>query len=282
MPPISFKDLKSLGSRVSLYTPEPSAPDELVIICSWADGGRRAIARYLELYRTIAPETRILLIQCSASDLVSPYAWQRASIKPAVQLLLDDGLLQQPSSHSTGGAPKIMLHSFSNGGSLTATQLLFLLQEATNAPLPLVGIVMDSSPGGGTYSQTHQAIVVSKPRALVQRAAISLLAHAVLLPIWASYAVGREENSQTMMRRVFLDRAYVDTTRICYLYSKEDPVTNWEYVHLHAEEARRKGWSVDELEFRGSSHCAHISVDKERYVAAVVKMWTGLRRESKI
>jgi hypothetical protein len=279
--PISFKDLKSLGSRVSLYTPEPSTPDQLVIICSWADGGRRAIARYLELYKTIAPEARILLIQCSSSDLVSPYAWQRASIKPAVQFLLDDGLLRR-SPNSTGGAPKIMLHSFSNGGSLTATQLLFLLRVATNAPLPLVGIIMDSSPDGGTYSQTHQAIVVSKPRPIVQRAAVSLLAHAVLLPIWASYAVGREENSQRVMRRVFLDQEYVDTTSICYLYSKDDLVTNWTYVHLHAKEARRKGWSVDELEFLGSSHCAHMSVDKERYAAAVVKMWTGLRRESKI
>ncbi|CRG86174.1 hypothetical protein PISL3812_03177 [Talaromyces islandicus] len=279
--PISFQDLKSLGTRVSLYTPQPSAPDQLVIICGWADGGRRAIARYIDLYTTIAPETRILLIQCSALDLVSPYAWQQASIKPAVQFLLDDGLLQRKHK-STGAAPKVLLHSFSNGGGLTATQLFILIREATNAPLPLVGIIMDSSPDGGTYRQTHLAVVVSKPRSMVQRAAVSLLGHAILLPIWASYLVGREENSQTVMRRVFLDREYVDTTSICYLYSKDDLVTNWTCVRMHAEEARKKGWVVDELEFFGSSHCAHISVDKERYAAAIVKMWTGLRRDSKI
>ncbi|KAH8695027.1 putative DUF829 domain protein [Talaromyces proteolyticus] len=281
----ALKGLTGLGSRASLYTPDPSSfvPGQLIIICSWADAARQHIARYLDLHKSIAPGAQVLLIQTAALHLVSPYSRQQASLKPVVRFILDH--LEAATERQTESKTKelkILLHSFSNGGGLTATQLFFLLREATNAPLTLVGIIMDSSPDGGTYRQTHNAIVVGQPRSKLQKIGISLLAHAVLIPIWISYAVGRDENSQTLMRRVFLDQDLVGTTNICYFYSKTDQMTNWRDVRTHADEARRMGWAVDELEFHGSSHCAHIGVDKERYTAAVRKMWDGMTRRSKI
>jgi Eukaryotic protein of unknown function (DUF829) len=284
-----------LSPRVWSYTPEAPTPGQLVIICSWTDARPQHIARYIKLHNQITPGARILLVQSSASMLVSPYAWQQAALKPAVQYIIDNVLLspidertsnpEHITHHLTAirrNDTNILLHSFSNGGGLTATQLLFLLRETTHAPLPLVGIVMDSSPDGGDYSQSHNAMVVAQPSSKPRRAVVSMIAHAALLPVWACYIIGQQENSQLVMRRTFLDPEYVDTTSIYYVYSKDDKITNWRDVRIHAEEARAKGWFVDENVLEGSSHCAHIRSQGHLYAALVERAWNGVRRQSRL
>lgn len=299
--------VQKLTPRIWLYTPEAPAPGQLVILCSWADARQQHIARYIQLHNTIAPGASILLIQTPATILVSPYAWQRAALKPAVQYVIEKVLRrpeilnveevseeqqgqqeqeQEQEQETTAGmdtdVPKILFHSLSNGGSLTATQLLTLLREATHAPLPLVGLIMDSSPDGGTYRQTHSAIVVAQPPSTLRRAVVALMAHAALLPVWSLYVVGQQENSQLIMRRTLLDRSFVGTSNICYVYSKDDKITRWEDVHLHAEEARMKGWSVEEHRLEGSSHCAHIRTNEKLYADVVDRLWNGVNRQSKL
>lgn len=291
--------IQKLTPRIWSYAPETPTPRQLVIVCSWADARQQHIDRYIQLHNAVAPGARILLIRTSATTLVSPYAWQRAALKAAVQYIIDNVLLrpdphnieaneeqQQEQEQGLLGKDtndtKILLHSLSNGGSLTATQLLILLREATHAPLPLVGIIMDSSPDGGSYRQTHNAIVIAQPPSKPRRAVVALIAHAALLPVWALYVVGQQENSQLVMRRTFLDRDFLETSNICYVYSKDDKITDWEDVHLHAEEAKEKGWSVEEHRLEGSSHCAHIRTNKELYAAVVKRLCDGVKRQSKL
>ncbi|EED19396.1 DUF829 domain protein (PaxU), putative [Talaromyces stipitatus ATCC 10500] len=266
-----------LSPRSSLFIPESPDPDQLVIVCSWTDAQQKHIARYLQLHKLVTPRAKILLIQTTAVTLFKPYAWQRASLKPAAQYIIENAVADsQKRDSSPGREPnqhehcrnrrsrtKILLHSLSNGGSLTATQLLILLREVTHAPLPLIGVIMDSSPDSGSYKQSHNAMVRTQPPSKPRRAAVSLLAHAALIPIWASYIIGARENSQLEMRRIILDRHYVDTLNIRYVYSKSDKITDWRDVLVHAEEARGKGWLVEEYKLVESAHCSHIRSNPE-------------------
>ena len=60
-----------------------------------------------------------------------------------------------------------------------------------------------------------------------------------------------------------------------YLFSKEDRMINWADIEEHAEEARRKGWTVKEVLFEGSGHCAHVAMDERRYIGTVNSVWRG-------
>lgn len=285
---------QKLSPRVSLFTPESPDPDQLVIVCSWTDAQQKHIARHLQLHKAITPRAKILLIQTTFVTLIKPYAWQRASLQAAAQYIIENAWTDTQLDSSPGRGPhqqvhgrrssktKILLHSLSNGGGLTATQLLILLREVTHAPFPLIGIIMDSSPDSGSYKQSHNAMVSAQPPSRPRRAAFSLLAHAALIPIWVSYAVGGQENSQLEMRRIILDRDYVGTSNIRYVYSKSDQITDWRDVLVHAEEARGKGWLVEEHKLGESSHCAHVRSDPELYAAIVRQLWGTVKPQVKL
>lgn len=282
-----------LSPRISLYTPEPPEQgDQLVILCGWADAQRKHLTKYLQLHRAITPGASILVIQTSSATLFKPYTWQRAALKPAAQYVVENALADRQliSSSDRGGQTqqgqgrnktKILLHLCSNGGSLTATQLLILLREMTHAPLPLIGIIMDSAPDSGGYYHTHNAVVLSQP-SIPRRTAVSLLCHTVLIPMYASFAIRGQENTHLQMRRIILDRYYVDTSNIYYIYSKSDTSTNWTHVLIHAQEARWKGWVVEEYKLEHSPHCAHIRSNPELYAGVVRRLWGVVKPQAKL
>ena len=287
--------MQKLSPRISLYTPEPpDQEDQLVILCSWADAQRKHITKYIQLHKAITPGASILLIQTSAATLFQPYTWQRAALKPAAQYIVENALTddrQQASSPDKGGRQtqqeqgrnktKILFHLCSNGGSLTATQLLILLRGMTHAPLPLIGIIMDSAPDSGGYNHTHNAVVYSQP-SRPRKAVVSVIAHTLLVPMYASFVIRGTENTHLQMRRILLDRYYVGTSNIYYIYSKSDTSTNWRHVLIHAQEARWKGWFVEEYKLEQSPHCAHIRSNPELYAGIVRRLWGLVKPQAKL
>lgn len=277
------------------------------------------------MYRRIAPGARILLIQSAVPILVSSYARQRAAIGPAVGVVVD--LLEEcgwrglkgeddaeegdkKTERNGGTTPKILLHMFSNGGTNTATQFLFVLNERLRSPLPLSGMLYDSCPAKGTYWKDHRAMVYSLPKDIISRTIGNIIVHIILLMLHTEIACGLE-NPSSLLRRTLLDEKKIrgrvtsagedekgteqpvsnidsvkeeETTtepkqpagkRSCYLYSKSDQMVDWTDIRDHAAEARRKGWDVEELVFDGSPHCGHFQKDEERYVQAMERMWAG-------
>lgn len=294
---------QQLSSRISLFLPNSPESGQLVILCSWADAQPKHILRYIQLHQAITPNASILLIQTPAAALFAPYRWQRAALKPAVEYIKSrladiqggtssatvdpnetntDNSKEERSQTTTTKKIKILIHVLSTGGGLTTTQLLILFRQSTHAPLPLIGIIMDSSPDGGSYKQSYRAMVGAQPPSIPRRAAVSLVAHAALLPFWATYAVGIRENSQLELRRVILDRKFVDATHICYVYSKNDRITDWRDVLVHAADARGCGWSVEEHLLENSSHCAHVRSNPDMYAAIVKQFWERAKLQSKL
>ena len=322
--PLSLdSDFVSLGPRISLYTPTKPAKGQLIIVCTWLGAAPKHIAKYIAVYQNIAPRARILLIQSNVPVLVSSYARQRAAIVPAVSTVLetlaecsypsvldenddrkgdgnaihrDRNSLHRKSSANQNTRPKILLHMFSNGGTNTATQFFFVLNERLHAPLPLYGMLYDSCPAKGTYWKDHRAMVYSLPKDIFSRTLGNIVVHIILLMLHTEIACGLE-NPSSLLRRILLDEEKVsggamtvsprggdghgdtDSTgagtwkRSAYLYSKSDPMVDWTDVRDHAAEARSKGWDVEEILFDGSGHCGHFQKDQETYVNAMKMMW---------
>ncbi len=197
------------------------------------------------------------------------------------------------TSTSTKTPPKIILHTFSNGGTNTATQLLFVLKEHLRSPLRLSGLLFDSCPAKGTYWKSYDAMILSLPKNVATRLLGAVAVHCILILLYAWIACGNE-NPASLSRRTLLDKdtvqgrweadsgeaeAAVTPGRACYLYSKADQMCDWRDVRDHAEDARKKGLQVEEVVFEGSAHCAHFSADEARYVEAVKGVWDGCGSE---
>jgi len=131
-------------------------------------------------------------------------------------------------------------------------------------------------------------MVLSLPRDAASKMLGSLAVHLLLILLYTWIACGNE-NPASLMRRTFLnddiveglsgsEDAQVHTGRLCYLFSKEDKMVEWTDITEHAEEATQMSWMVEKDIFQGSAHCAHISVDEERYVRAVNRVWTGEKK----
>lgn len=220
----------SLGSRISLYTPEKPITGHLIIVCTWLGAAPKHIAKYTAVYQRIAPGARILLVQSAVPILISSYSRQRAAIVPAVTFVLATlaecsyGPLPKANNTMAGGRgkmtpaskissadqsnsipqPKILLHMFSNGGTNTATQLLIVLDERLRAPLPLSGMLYDSCPAKGTYWKDHRAMVYSLPKNVISRAMGNIIIHIILVLLHTEITCGLE-NPASLLRRTLLD-----------------------------------------------------------------------------
>ena len=303
-------DFVPLGPRISLYTPAKPTKGQLVIICTWLGAAPKHIAKYTAVYQRIAPGARILLVESAVPILVSSYARQRAAIVPAVSAVLDtlaecshyspanDNTVDGHAVHGNRSAssissenkttPRILLHMFSNGGTNTATQFFFVLNERLRSPLPLIGMLYDSCPAKGTYWKDHRAMVYSLPKDVITRTLGNMIVHIILLMLHTEIACGLE-NPSSLLRRTLLDEKNIigawepssgeaatgGAGRSCYLYSKSDHMVDWTDVRDHAAEARSKGWQVEEVMFDGSAHCGHFQKDEETYVKAMERMWQG-------
>jgi hypothetical protein len=267
----TLPNFEPLTSQISLYTPTDASPGELVILCTWLGAQRKHITKYTPAYHTIAPHARILLIESDVRSITSSYPSQRKAIIPAVEVVLST--LSQCGTRPEKA--KILLHTFSNGGPNSATQLLIVLQERTGTPTPLIGILCDSGPAAGEYWRNHNAMLLSLPPGIARIIGIPVM-HFILVGLAFSVWLGRFEKLEKTIRETLLSEKFVvGRNKISYVYSKADEMTWWEDVVGHAEMARRKGWRVEEWEVEGTGHCGHWRGHEEEYTGRMRGLWEG-------
>lgn len=63
--------------------------------------------------------------------------------------------------------------------------------------------------------------------------------------------------------------------RRCYIYSDADDIIGTGDVEEHAKEAESKGWTVELVQFKGSTHVGHYKQNPERYLDAIRRTWFG-------
>ncbi|KAF2473426.1 indole-diterpene biosynthesis protein-like protein PaxU [Lindgomyces ingoldianus] len=264
----------TLGPHISLFVPPDPAPGQLVILCTWLGAGKNHIAKYASGYSKIAPRSKILLIESSVWIIASPYVRQRVAIQPATQVVR--AVLDECGYGKRGLVtnPNITIHTFSNGGTNSATQMLIVLRRQLGAPIPITGITCDSGPARGTYWKSFQSMLLSLPKGIFWSIIGPIVIAFVTNVLFGSQLIGWEK-PERIYRRTLLDENIVDCRRICYIFSKADAHVECDDITSHADDARRHGWDVKELLFEDTPHCNHISKYRTEYFDAIRLVWEG-------
>ncbi|KAI2627826.1 hypothetical protein GGR54DRAFT_434356 [Hypoxylon sp. NC1633] len=241
----------------------PIRSPALIVLCTWVAAYPRHIAKYTDRYRRDFPDANILIVQTPlTSVLFSPSdKAQQRRLQPASEII----------NQSTSS---IFFHVYSNGGTVTVSQLLQALTPARREAIQ--AIVLDSCPGRATYRRTCQAVITSAPRSL--RLILPLVVYPVLL-IPALLGKLGVENVISRARPRLNDTTLVNPKiPRSYMYSEADPMVSWKDVHDHAEEARQLGHQdVREIRFNDSGHCAHTMEDPDKYWGAVHSLLQSIR-----
>lgn len=274
-PHLEGSRLVVLSTSISLYYPSSSstnnttknAPD-LIILLPWLSAPPRPIAKYLTGYQRLYPNTPILLFQTPLSDMIwRSNMLQHLRLQPGIEATLAH------TQHTSN--PQILMHLFSNGGAHQACQFATAYLQATGTPLPIRAMILDSSPGRGTYQRSLEAMTLSLPsRNLIIRWLGMTMVHLTLVVAWVMRHVLGMEDMIEKIRKGLNDRSLFRLeARRCYLYSTADRLVEWEDVEGHCREAAELGYTVDRVRFDRSKHAAHVLEDESRYWGAVKGVW---------
>ena len=226
------------------------------------------IAKYTEGYKRLFPDASILLIESSITNMFA-----LPDFGPACQVI------ESFAKSSSRQDPYIVLQACSNGGANNATWLAERLLQ-TNNRLPYRKLILDCCPGKGEAISATQAISLSLPKQPLIRAIGSSLIFSVTVVLMGIYIAFGWEDTISRIRRRFND-ANMFSTEVpkLYLYSEGDALVKWQHVHEHAEDARQKGYSVQEERFQKAAHVALLMEDGERYWYAVKDHILGLKEK---
>lgn len=256
-----------------LYKESTVAPEKtcdapgLIILCTWMGAAHSNIAKYTNTYATQFPSASQLIVGSTLSDMTwRTHISQRRRITPSVNILV--------SVLEANPDIRILLHLFSDGGANTACQLAHELRVRTNRPLPATAMILDSTPGSGTYKTCLDAIVNSMPSSLLIRSIGIPLTHVYLMTVWNLETFLRIENVRERRRLDLNDgRLFAAQAPRLYVYSKADKIIPWRGVEAHAEAATSAGFQVEWLRFDETSHVRHIQKYAAAYWDSVERLW---------
>ncbi|GAA5916646.1 hypothetical protein JCM6882_001570 [Rhodosporidiobolus microsporus] len=270
-----------------------SKAPELILLSSWMDAQLKHTQKYLDAYRQLYPTSAILLIRSNQRDFYSLGNRLARSLAPAVDLLrahastgaTDDARIAGPQS-------KILVHVFSNGGSLTLKELNELLRRPSSStkstaadgqPLlasaktpfegvPARAIVFDSCPGHSTLRLTLRAFTAPIKSPLVKYPAMAVFT--LLYGVTALWDILLRRPPVLVRLSTYLNTPtlFPPIPRL-YIYSRSDRLVPSTDIEAHAAAAEKNGVRVAREEFEGTSHVAHVRAGADRYWGAVRRLW---------
>ncbi|EEP77645.1 predicted protein [Uncinocarpus reesii 1704] len=263
---------------------------ELVLLVTWMAAQPQQVARYSSVYRARYPNATIIHISCTVLDMVLfPASRKRRDLGPVVDIIQalseedapDASDISDIPDKSKKRQPRILLHLFSGAGAYASSQLARAYNEKSKTYLPIDAMVLDSTPGAGSYTRRLQAIKSSMSCApeMVQMIG-GLFAHLFLICMWIVqwFGVG---DMITRARQDLNNGTLIDNRapRV-YMYSKEDTMVRSEDIEAHAFEMQLNGGQVQKELFHGTGHVAHVDSFGKRYWKAVDKAWKQLEKRT--
>jgi hypothetical protein len=267
---MSLEEFVEIAPNIYMFSPPNPRVGELVVLATWMGAADKHIAKYTALYRKLIPTARILLLKSVVRTMISSYRKQERDMEPAASAV--DDILKECAGIPEA-KPHMLLHMFSNGGMNSATHLLLELSRKRRQPMPLVGLICDSTPTGAGYRKTYSAFKYSFPQRFPANIIASLIIHVIIILLFASIYAGRYEHPEDYWRKSILDEKLISSKKIFYIASKADKLTDWNDVVAHAETARRNGWDVREIIYDDTPHCNHLKKDPQAYENAITEMW---------
>jgi hypothetical protein len=270
-PPL-FKLYNRLSANVFQIPASPgsntrnnSTGPDLIILSTWMGAQPRYIAKYLALYQTLYPSSEQLLITNEPADVL--YRSSKAQTNRLAPILAILAATQKAAGERKA---KILLHVFSNGGSLQAARLAAAYRAEHHAPLPVSSVIIDSAPGSDEYWPAFRAFTAGAPQFFALRWLFSAAVHVILVGYFLNKYLLRATTDIEKLRLDLNDETLFPTSaKRTYAYSKEDQLVGWKAVDEHAALGRVKGYEVDLEMFEKSRHVGHLMSDPAKYEAIV-------------
>ncbi|KAK0203742.1 hypothetical protein DFS33DRAFT_827786 [Desarmillaria ectypa] len=258
----------------------------IILVCGWMGAQLRHIHKYTKVYEQLFPGASQILIRNRPSFFWSTENSRRKVIAPAVEALEALGMTspQSPSlvmNPSSAEPPRILVHSFSNGGAYSLITLGKIMASrgsfsSLESFRPPCAIVLDSSPGGSGLSNAIHAFTTLIKNPIMRTAAKVLVCLLYVYGFFVGPFIGRRTALQKVRDGLYNPRVlpWVDerTPRL-YVYSKADDMVPWDQIQQHAERTESLGWDVRTEVFEDSPHVAHAKTHPKRYWDAVKSLW---------
>ncbi|KAF4571092.1 hypothetical protein EYR36_001636 [Pleurotus pulmonarius] len=284
---ISPNVLVSFGE--GLAEVEGAEGPNVIIICGWLGANLTHLEKYTRVYRERHSNAIIFLVRSYHNFFWSFEQTITSKLMPLVACLDTLGCIKFPNGRpptlidpplpatlSPISTPRILLHSFSNGGSLNVVALAKLLSSMGCTPVHHVSaVIIDSSPGGN-FTTTKRAFSGFVKNPLLKALALVFI-HVFYFSLYLrGKLLGHRSPFQVITDNLVKPNIlpWVDArTPRLYVFSKTDELVPWEQVHATAKLSAKAGLDTLTEIYEDSPHVAHARTDPTRYWGAIRRMW---------
>jgi len=266
--PLSFQKLSSI---MSVYNPPLISPPNplhptIIVLCLWmgASPQSRSVVAIIAQYQAMYPTASIILVTSLPQFFTTTSTSSRRSlVTPVLSALKLYPALER----------RILVHLFSNGGSVSFTDMCHVYRQQTGTILEIKAIILDSAPGIPGLGSQWEGLSIHLPKSFGWYPSAGYLAF-VLGATWVGEKLKMKESFANQTRKWLNDKTLVDSSaRRQYIYSVMDRLVGWTFVEAHAREAMQRGIEVKLLKKEKSVHVRHAFDDREGYWGLVKKLW---------
>ncbi|KAF9012122.1 hypothetical protein BDZ89DRAFT_1143031 [Hymenopellis radicata] len=261
-----------LGSEVHLRKPLVASDDgespNIILVFGWMGAKLRHLHKYTKVYEELYPGATQVLVTSPPSFFYCTEGSKRRAVAPVVEILEALGAIPgMPSAilekKKAPTSPRILIHSFSNGGAYCMMTLGKLL--ATH-----------SAPGGGGLGSAIDAFTGHMRNPVGKFGAKVFISTLYLFGYMVGPMLGRKTSLQRIRESLYAAHLlpWMDkrTPRL-YLYSKKDEMVPWVDTETHARASKDMGRNVKTVVFEDSAHVAHAKTYPVEYWDAVKSIW---------
>jgi len=220
------------------------------------------MTKFIDYYSTqLFPGTPIILVLTPTNKFMAAEKERQRDMQPAVTAFQS---LNVPSN-------TILVHTFSNGGvSALRTFMSLVPREQEFSPRELV---VDSAPGTSTLASAVAAFTADVKNPVMKfilSIFLGIMYCALAIKTWI---LGREPMLHELRRWLGDENVIGKKTKRVVLYSDSDQLVQKESVEWHVSELKRKGISVNTMNFGETRHVGHMRANPELYWGEILRGW---------
>lgn len=247
-----------------------SKDPQMVILFGWMGAKLAHVQKYAGQYRSQYPNASIAIVQSRMEHFFDSVSKREQSFLPLIDFLKQNGLLNNRQ-------PRIVIHTFSNGGSFQLMNFSRMLAKVLPEHTPgQIALVFDSLPGYATLSETIVAVSASTLPSPMRSVLVALVTLIFACFIVIDTIRGKKSWIQDVRATLndpnLLPWTTKNTPRL-YLYSDGDKMISTDAVEEHMAGAKEQGLRVSAHKFKGSPHVSHARMYTESYWAEVKSIW---------
>ncbi|KAJ4501266.1 hypothetical protein C8R41DRAFT_806576 [Lentinula lateritia] len=286
-PSKSFSDATIYTKSFNPLLREPN----IILVFGWMGAKLPHILKYTKVYEDMYPNATQIIVQSEPHFFWSSKRTRMNNLVPVAEVLEAHGCngTRQESPSRDDNPPRILVHSFSNGGGLQMYTLGNLLRarlgSSSSSCRPssrLSAVVIDSCPGNASFRGAIQAFTAALPKN-------SPLRIPVIIFITLLYGFGIIRHRIFGVQPIFerLKEALLrkgpeggilpwmtEKTPRMYICSKKDELTPVEQIEEHVKEAKYRGLNAQIVVYEDTPHVGHARRYPEQYWGAVKDLWT--------